>query len=218
MRAQDGPAPDRDRRGADAIRRELVQEQTDAGDVGDRVVGADLVEVDLADRPAVRPGLGVGERLIDRAGVREHRRGQGEGADDREDVGEAAMAVMARSLRSVTFFYAVEGDGHMGPEDALVLGRDGPDPDAGQGQVVHRREEALRVGRKLVERGHQHVARRAAGEVEIEYAHARASPTWLIMLARQPAPKPLSMLTTLTPLAHELSIESRAASPPNDAP
>ena len=40
----------------------------------------------------------------------------------------------------------------------------------------------------------------------------------LIMLARYPAPKPLSMFTTLIPLAQELSIASRAATPPNDAP
>lgn len=41
---------------------------------------------------------------------------------------------------------------------------------------------------------------------------------WLIMLARYPAPKPLSMFTTLTPLAQELSIASKAATPPNEAP
>ena len=36
--------------------------------------------------------------------------------------------------------------------------------------------------------------------------------------ANTPAPNPLSMLTTVTPGAHELSIASSAASPPNDAP
>ena len=40
----------------------------------------------------------------------------------------------------------------------------------------------------------------------------------LIRLAMYPAPNPLSMLTTLTQLAHELSIASNAATPPKDAP
>ena len=41
---------------------------------------------------------------------------------------------------------------------------------------------------------------------------------WFIILARYPAPKPLSMLTTLMPLAQELSILRSAATPPKDAP
>lgn len=38
------------------------------------------------------------------------------------------------------------------------------------------------------------------------------------MLARYPAPKPLSMFTTDTPLAQEFSMDSRADTPPKDAP
>src|SRR2546427_12932796 len=37
-------------------------------------------------------------------------------------------------------------------------------------------------------------------------------------LAAAAAPNPLSMLTTVTPDAQELSMPSRAASPPNEAP
>ena len=40
----------------------------------------------------------------------------------------------------------------------------------------------------------------------------------LIRLAAKAAPKPLSILTTVTPLAQELSMPSRAAIPPNAAP
>ncbi len=36
--------------------------------------------------------------------------------------------------------------------------------------------------------------------------------------AKTPAPYPLSMLTTVTPGAHELSMANKAASPPNEAP
>ena len=41
---------------------------------------------------------------------------------------------------------------------------------------------------------------------------------WLIILAKYPAPKPLSIFTTLTPLAQEFSMESSAARPPKAAP
>jgi len=37
-------------------------------------------------------------------------------------------------------------------------------------------------------------------------------------LAAAAPPNPLSMLTTVTPAAHELSMPSNAATPPNDAP
>jgi hypothetical protein len=39
----------------------------------------------------------------------------------------------------------------------------------------------------------------------------------LIKLATKPAPKPLSMFTTVTFDAHELSIPNNAATPPKDA-
>ncbi len=39
-----------------------------------------------------------------------------------------------------------------------------------------------------------------------------------IMLAANPAPKPLSIFTTVTPEAHVLSIPSNAAAPPKLAP
>ena len=41
---------------------------------------------------------------------------------------------------------------------------------------------------------------------------------WLIRLATQAAPNPLSILTTVTPLAHEFSMPSSAASPSKLAP
>ena len=53
---------------------------------------------------------------------------------------------------------------------------------------------------------------------------ASAASTFRIVMPRQirlaaaAAPKPLSMFTTVTPAAQELSMPSSAASPPNDAP
>ena len=68
--------------------------------------------------------------------------------------------------------------------------------------------------------------------IEVHQGHIRFRPVWgdaepawrtayfslLIMLARYPAPKPLSMLTTQTPLAQLLSMVSRAESPLKLAP
>jgi hypothetical protein len=47
---------------------------------------------------------------------------------------------------------------------------------------------------------------------------ARVYGRWFIALATAAAPKPLSILTTETPLAQLFSIPSRAASPPKLAP
>src|SRR5579862_1263157 len=59
-------------------------------------------------------------------------------------------------------------------------------------------------------------------EFEAQMAQAKGSfihdRLRLIRLATKPAPKPLSMLTTVTFDAQELSIPSRAAIPPKDAP
>ena len=102
------------------------------------------------------------------------------------------------------------------------------------------------VAPKVEQRSDQHVSRDAATALQIEGpAHpclqtpklpqhsipepSRASatkplpaphrtPTWSMRAAWQPAPKPLSMLTTETPLAQLLSMARSAATPPSDAP
>ena len=76
---------------------------------------------------------------------------------------------------------------------------------------------ALFLREKFEKRGGQHIARGAHGAVDVENFHFFAS-IWLIMLARYPAPNPLSMLTTDTPLAQELSMERRADNPSKAAP
>ena len=88
-----------------------------------------------------------------------------------------------------------------------------------QPQRVHLAFERVRRVQQRGERAHQHVARRAHSAIQIQYFHAHfsvfcSSPGMVLMrCARKPAPKPLSILTTLTPLAHEFSIESSAATP-----
>ena len=65
----------------------------------------------------------------------------------------------------------------------------------------------------------QHVAADARETIEINRFHIHSPQRrWLILLASTPAPKPLSMLTTLTPAAQLLSIAKRAVTPWNAAP
>ncbi len=83
-----------------------------------------------------------------------------------------------------------------------------------------------RGGTGVDERAEHHVAARAGTGVEPGERHAGASCRAAVLAparratlaAKTPAPNPLSMLQTVTPGAHELSIASRAASPPYDVP
>ena len=62
-------------------------------------------------------------------------------------------------------------------------------------------------------------ARRSAFSLIFNFADLIYSiPILFIILARYPAPNPLSIFTTLTPLAHEFNIDKSAARPLNDAP
>src|ERR1035437_3340374 len=66
---------------------------------------------------------------------------------------------------------------------------------------------------KIQKSRQNHIATGTAHAVEMEVLHAAGSPTRLISAAATPAPKPLSILTTVIPGAQELSIASRAARP-----
>ncbi len=72
------------------------------------------------------------------------------------------------------------------------------------------------------QRRHRHVARDPGRRVEMHMQSAQSmlhdGRTRLSMEASRPAPNPLSMLTTATPVAQELSMVSKAATPPNEAP
>ncbi len=72
----------------------------------------------------------------------------------------------------------------------------------------------------IEQRGQRHVARDAGKTIEIRNFHNdfEALCVRKTDAANAAAPKPLSILTTATPLAHELSIPSSAAKPPNEAP
>lgn len=94
-------------------------------------------------------------------------------------------------------------------------------PNAGDTQCIELPQKPIRVRQQLQQRGSKHIAGRAHSAVQIQCFHPSAllfPSIWLIMLARYPAPKPLSILTTDTPLAQELSMESNADKPWKDAP
>ncbi len=84
--------------------------------------------------------------------------------------------------------------------------------DAEPGQSV---DDRVHVGTGIDERGEQHVAGHAGAAVEPDRAgtHRRS-----IRATAQAAPKPLSMPTTVTPLAHEACIASNAVTPSRAAP
>ena len=69
------------------------------------------------------------------------------------------------------------------------------------------------------QRAQQHVARHAGDGVHVQEPGHRAPPAARAMRAAiVPAPKPSSMFTTATPAAQEVSIESSADTPANEAP
>ena len=75
----------------------------------------------------------------------------------------------------------------------------------------------LRIRKQFQQRTHEHIPCCAHLTFEIQCFHL-SPPMCAIMLAKYPAPKPLSMFTTLVPLAQEFSILSSADNPPKFAP
>ena len=116
-----------------------------------------------------------------------------------------------------TLLLAVDAYGKMSRRDAAFAERLAHELDARDSECVEFGERGVLVGHKFEERSGEHVACRAHLAVYVERLHF-ASPMWLMRLARKPAPKPLSMFTTLTPAAHEFSMERSAVTPPNEEP
>ena len=131
------------------------------------------------------------------------------------------MSVVMAVVVVALLLHAVHGDGDMSPGDAALHGGGAGHPNARQPQAVELPEKGRRVRQQLQQRGGEHIAGGAHAAVQIQSlqgAFLLFTSIWLIMLARYPAPKPLSMFTTDTPLAQELSIDSRADRPWKEAP
>src|SRR5260370_6145663 len=77
------------------------------------------------------------------------------------------------------------------------------------------------VDSQIEQRADKHVAADSAENIQIQRLHrlnAFPCASSFIWLAAKPAPNPLSILTTVTPLLQLLSIASKAARPPKLAP
>ena len=129
-----------------------------------------------------------------------------------------AMVVFMHILGSL--FLPVHRHRHVRPPNAAPRNRLRPHRNILQSERVHFFEirGTLRIIEQLVQRRIQHVTRGTHAAIDIQTPHDTLPPVWLIIDARYPAPNPLSMLTTETPDAQELSIDSNADNPPNDAP
>ena len=195
----------------------------ECGDVGNRIERADFVKVDFAHLSAVRARLRGGDRLVDLRYVALRLLAKLESPDERKDVREGLMLVavfVSVVMPVVVMFvllFAVDAHREMRCRDAAFAERLARELDAWDSECVEFGEHSVLVGHKFEERSGEHVSRRAHLAVDVERLHF-ASLMWLMRLARKPAPKPLSMFTTLTPAAHEFSMASSAVTPPNDDP
>ena len=210
MGGVDEAARQRQRRAHHALHAEQLEAGEHAHDVDDRVDAAQLVQVDAVAGGAVDGGLDLPEALEDGAGAAL------DGSRDR------ARLQQGGNFRQMTFGGVIgDPDLDLQRADAGLLHRLRAQLEAGQMQVGQPLPQ-LRLGdagRK--QRAEQHVAADAGDAVDVGDGH-RASPAALIRrtiaAAISAAPKPLSMFTTATPAAQELSIASSAAPPPRCAP
>ena len=116
-------------------------------------------------------------------------------------------------------------DVELGPHESLPGHPCGPNLETVEIESCHVPTDCLYLNPQVQERPHEHVAADAGKGVQIEnplhgVGSVLRTPTasLLIMSAWQAAPNPLSMFTTLTPVAQELSMARSAVTPPKLAP
>ena len=129
------------------------------------------------------------------------------------------MVMMVVEEHLLSLFHAVHENGHMRARDPAFHGGLRLKAHPGNAQGIDSADEfrPLFFSEQFQQRRRQHVAGSTHPAVQIDSPHSFVS-IWLIMDARYPAPNPLSILTTETPLAQELSIERSAERPLNEAP
>ena len=159
----------------------------------------------------MRRGLGAGEPGEHVQGTGPHLVGEGSRLHQTPDVRPGAVHVAGRHLH-VDPGRSQPGPGHGRPAETYRLDVERVD------RGLHGRER--RTGAD--QGAEHHVAADAGRRVEprdaVVSGHARTSARRATRAAKTPAPKPLSMLQTVTPGAQELSIASSAARPPYDVP
>lgn len=133
------------------------------------------------------------------------------------------MVVMIMLVPMVMVMVGLQVHVELRAGDAALLAAPGMQVVMAHRQLTQLGFETLRVDAQVNHGADKHVAADTAEEIEIEGFHgweaeAAVATSALIWLAAYPAPKPLSILTTVTPLPQLLSMPSRGARPPKLAP
>ena len=121
------------------------------------------------------------------------------------------------SMIVAVLLLAVHLHRNMGTQDAALLRFLHGVFHARDSQGIELFQFLLWIRKQLQQRTHEHIPCCAHFAFEIQCFHL-SPPMCAIMLAKYPAPNPLSMFTTLVPLAQEFSILSSADNPPKFAP
>ena len=178
------------------------------------------MEMNVRHRHAVDVTLRLGNAVVHRPDVRPHLFRHRQVADQMADLLHAAVVMVVLMVMLVVVLalcMAVHRHGDVSAGDAALFRLFPVIGHAGDPQAVEPLHKLLRPGQQLQQGRRQHIPGSAHATVQIQGPHFFTS-MWLIILARYPAPKPLSMFTTDTPLAQEFSMDSRADTPPKDAP
>ena len=138
-------------------------------------------------------------------------------ADDTADIPHTAMMVMMVCMHMFRLFFSMNGYPDMCSVDTAFCASLCSYRNTWDSQSIHFFQKAFPVRKKFQQGCRQHISGSTHATVNIKCSHFLTS-IWLIILARYPAPKPLSMFTTDTPLAQELSMLSSADTPPKEAP
>ena len=187
MRGSHRSTAQRQRSDAPACRGERIDEPGGGDDIGDGVLGTDLVEGDRVDGNAVHAGLGLGKQGEDANGMGTHGGRERRGFEIGPNAGPARMAVrmaimvvvvvvmlvtmmvmvmiMRRRMVIVTDREAAAGQ-HM-----VAVGQQPTADTCGLGRGRHRAVPQMRKG--IEHAGDEHVAGRAAQRVEMEVMGAR---------------------------------------------
>ena len=191
--AADVAAADVHGRDDDLLRREPLKQQAHGCDVRKRVHRADLMKVDLVDRPAVGLALCCGQTAIDGEDIVPHTLRDRQGRNARADVRHAgvgmrvfmgmlmvmlvnmtaSMCVRQRDVLTL-LLRAVHGHGELRAADAALFGAHGRGDNAGDAQRIELLQKCLRLRQQLEQRRREHIARSAHAAVKIQCFHGLA--------------------------------------------
>ncbi len=198
-----GALADGDRAAHDALDTERLQRRAGADDVDDGVDRPDLVELHVVGGRAVHLRFDFGEHAERGLGAVTNSLRQIGGVDQLADRPVATVVVIIVE-RDNAGLGGGEAAAHDVVERQVVSIEVEPTDDVG---------DHARVGAGIDQGCHRHVAGGAGKAVE-----PRRSGHFIILAIAHAAPNPLSIPTTVTPLAHEACIASSAVTPSRLAP